>query len=183
MPLPLDTGRLIVRPFREDDLEALGAWMLDPEVTRHLLLSFRSLDELRPRIELYERHHREHGYSFWAVERKNDRLVIGGCGLLPIGWVGPDVEIAWHIRRDCWGQGYATEAAEAVLDYGLGELKFSRVWALLLPENAASRRVAQKIGMEYVGLGVKSGHQHEFYILPKGSGDTPPQGPELTPPG
>jgi RimJ/RimL family protein N-acetyltransferase len=182
MPLPLDTDRLIVRPFHEDDLEALGAWMLDPEVTRYLLLSFRSLDELRPRIEMYNRRHDELGYSFWAMERKEDKLVIGGCGLLPIGWVGPDVEIAWHMRKDCWGMGYTPEAARAILDYGINELKLPRIWALLMPENDASRRVAQKVGMEYVGLGSYKGHPHEFYIVPKGTGSTPPNGPDLTPP-
>ncbi|MFH0882173.1 MAG: GNAT family N-acetyltransferase [bacterium] len=182
MPLQLDTERLIVRAFREDDLEALGAWMLDPDVTRHLLLSFHSLEELRPRIEMYNRHHRNLGYSFWAMERKADNLVIGGCGLLPIGWIGPDVEIAWHMRKDCWGQGYAPEAAGAVLDYGVNVLKLPRIWALLSPENTASRRVTQKVGMEYVGLGSYQGHPHEFYIVPKGTGRKPPNGPDLTPP-
>lgn len=179
MSLPLETERLIVRPFREQDLEALGGWMLDPEVTRTLHLHFDSLEDLRPRIEMYTRFHEKLGYSFWAVERKEDGRVVGGCGLFPIDWVGPDVEIAWHMRRDCWGQGYAPEAARAVLDYGLNELKIERIWAMLLPENNASRRVAQKMEMEYVGLGVKSGFPHEFYILPKDSGEIPPRCPDI----
>jgi RimJ/RimL family protein N-acetyltransferase len=140
------------------------------------------MEEINARIELYRRQHQEHGFSFWALERRIDGLVIGGCGLFPIGWKGPDIEIAWHIRRNCWGRGYASEAAHAVLEHGLRDLGINRIWAILSPENPASRRVAERAGMDYVGLGGYKDLPHEYYILPKGSGDKPPQGPRVIPP-
>lgn len=89
MTQPLLTDRLIVRPFEFDDLDALAGWLLDPEVNKWLLLNVETVDDVRPRTEMYFRQQAQLGYSFWAVQRKSDDEVIGGCGLLPIGWAGP----------------------------------------------------------------------------------------------
>lgn len=181
MNLPLETERLRVRLFVEDDLEALASWLLDPEVNRWLLLNLHTLDDIRPRIDLYRRRQEELGFSFWALERKTDGVVVGGCGLLPIGWEGPDVEIAWHLRRDCWGNGYATEAARAVLQYGLENLGIPQIWAILSSENLASRRVAQRTGMAFVNMGGYKNHSHDFYVAPEVNVEATPLGPDVTP--
>lgn len=182
MTLPLETERLWIRPFETDDVDALASWLLDPEVDRWLMLDLKTTEDVRQRIAMYQRYQSERGFSFWALEEKETRKVIGGCGLFPIGWEGPDVEIAWHMHRSFWGVGYASEAAIAVLRYGLSILEIARIWAILSPENIASRRVAQKAGMQYVSLGGYKNKTHEFYVLPKDAGDPPPQGPDITPP-
>lgn len=182
MPLPLQTERLIIRPFRDADIEDLGGWLLDPVVTRFLYLNFSNLEELKPRLEMYQRRQQELGYSFWAIERKEDNRVIGGCGLLPLGWVGPDVELAWHMRRDCWNKGYTTEAGKAVIAYGLGELGIPHIWGIISPENPASIAAAKKAGFEYVFTGTYKGDPHQFHQVPAGAPHVIPQGPDISVP-
>ena len=97
-------------------------------------------------------HQESHGYSIWVVADRGAGEVIGNCGLVLVEWVGPDVELAYMIRRDRWGEGIATEAAAACLEHGLGPLGLERVIGLAYPENVASHRVMEKAGMRRVGL-------------------------------
>lgn len=74
---------------------------------------------------------------------------MGVCGLFPIEWIGPDVEVAYHFAREVWNRGYATEAAGAWVEAAFRELRLERVLALAYPENRASTRVMEKIGMHF----------------------------------
>ena len=82
--------------------------------------------------------------------------------------VGPEVEIAWIFGRQYWGKGYATEAARACLDYGLGELGIERIVAIIFPENAPSIRVAEKLGMTCEGLARYYDHDMLCYVVSRG---------------
>jgi RimJ/RimL family protein N-acetyltransferase len=94
---------------------------------------------------------REHGYAMWAVDVKGTGTFVGQCGLQPVERTGPEVEIAYHFDKASWNQGYATEAAIAVLAHGFGPLGLDRVIAIVVAENMRSRRVAEKAGMCFVG--------------------------------
>jgi [ribosomal protein S5]-alanine N-acetyltransferase len=94
------------------------------------------------------RRYADHGYGLWAMVLKTSGEVIGDCGLTVQNVDGVDeVEIGYHVRRDFWGQGLATEAARACRDYGFTKLQVKRLISLIRQENVPSRRVAEKNGM------------------------------------
>ena len=93
-------------------------------------------------------HPRHPELGLWATIHKETGKFIGRCGLLPWTIEGqPEVEVAYTLAQDFWGQGLATEAAHAILQYAFEQLHLSRLICLIDPANHASRRVAEKIGM------------------------------------
>jgi ribosomal-protein-alanine N-acetyltransferase len=109
-----------------------------------------SLDETRQRVRRHIERQREFGLSLWAVEERETGDVLGLCGLFPVGGTGPDIEVAYHISRRHWNRGLATEAARACVEAGLAA-GLQEILAFALPENAASLRVMEKIGMRPYG--------------------------------
>jgi RimJ/RimL family protein N-acetyltransferase len=91
-----------------------------------------------------------HGYGHWAVVTRDDGLHIGVAGLLSgMPWgLEDEVEIGWTLRRDCWGQGYAYEAASAVLEWGWTTLSVPRIISVMTPDNTRSARLAKRLGMD-----------------------------------
>ena len=152
---PIETERLLLRPFRLADAEELHAIWGDPAAQR-----FRFQGEYpRPEIVGETRGYlgqlvadqAERGYAPWAViERATGRL-IGDCGLFPADGVGPETELAYGLAPDAWGRGYATEAATACVRVGFAELRVDRIVADVDPANAASIRVLEKAGLERAG--------------------------------
>ena len=95
------------------------------------------------------------GFGFWRAELRADGAFAGYCGIRPLDVKGLEgVEVGWNLRRALWGRGLATEAARGVLDLAFGRYGAGRVIALIVAENAASRRVAEKAGMTRAGGGV-----------------------------
>ena len=146
MPV-LETPRLSLREFQLEDLDALAAILSDPGTMRYYPMSFD-----RPAVADWIQRNRTRyandGYGLWAMILKSTCELIGDCGLVRQNVDGADeIEIGYHVRRDLWGQGYATEAARACRDYGFAHLKVDRLISLIRPENLASRRVAEKNGM------------------------------------
>ncbi|HXY71215.1 MAG TPA: GNAT family N-acetyltransferase [Actinomycetota bacterium] len=151
----LETERLVLRPFILDDLDALAESLADPEVMRYVgegeaVGKTRTESEhiLTELIAEYDRW----GYGLWAVttDGENDGRPIGWCGLIEweLGGV-TEVEVAYLFGRPYWGKGYATEAARAVRDYGVGPVGRTRLVSLVYPDNDASLRVVEKLGMRY----------------------------------
>jgi [ribosomal protein S5]-alanine N-acetyltransferase len=99
-------------------------------------------------LEFYLAHWEQHGFGRWATIYKANQRLIGHCGLEYIASLD-QVEVNYLLAREYWGQGLATESAIALLSYGFETLQFERLVALAKPENLASRRVMEKIGMEY----------------------------------
>ncbi len=147
--LILETPRLLLRRQVIEDLEALWALYCDPEITRYIPDAPRSFQEAREELEWHRHGHpRFPQLGLWATIDKATGRFIGRCGLLP--WSIDDheeVEVAYTLAREFWGQGLATEAARAILDYGFDRLNYPRLVSLIDPDNLASRRVAEKIGM------------------------------------
>lgn len=144
----IETARLLLRPWTEDDLPLLVAWNADPQVMHHFG-RVRTADDVRARFGLMREWQATRGFSFWAVERKADGALIGNCGLKPltVPWPQPDdIEIGWLLAPEAWGQGYASEAAAAALARGLHLAP--RVIAMIAETNKASVAVAEAIGLE-----------------------------------
>ncbi|MEU8384217.1 GNAT family N-acetyltransferase [Streptosporangium sp. NPDC048865] len=140
----LTTGRLTLRPVETGDAEALCAHWDDPRVRRHLFDNAPVLPELVTRlVEDSRRDFAERGYGLWALVP--DSAVAGVCGLR--GTPDGEVELLYSLSPDRWGEGLVTEAATAVLEYAFTTLSLPRVIAEVDEGNAASVRVALRLGM------------------------------------
>ncbi len=143
----LDTPRLILREFSPDDADSLGAVLSDPETMRFYPapLDRTGVEEW---IARNRRRYSKDGHGLWAMVLKSTGGLIGDCGLTvqPVD-SADEIEIGYHVRRDHWGQGLATEAARACRDYGFARLPVDLLISLIRPENLPSRRVAEKNGM------------------------------------
>ena len=147
---PEPTERLCYRPLEPADAEALHSVWGDPEVMRYLPSeASASVAGTAERVERHVSRFAETGYGLCAVVERKDRRVVGTCGLFPVEWVGPEVEVAYHLARDVWNRGYATEAAGAWVAAAFDQLGLERVVALAYPANRASTRVMEKIGMRF----------------------------------
>ena len=146
----IETERLIVRPWRESDRHEYLA-SCNSEAVTAFLGGPAKVEDIDAALARIARSQDEHGFSFWAVERKSDGRFLGYCGLklanLPGTPVEKDVEIGWRLREDAWGQGYASEAAKAVLAWAWANRDVDRIVSFTIPANEASRRVMERIGM------------------------------------
>jgi [ribosomal protein S5]-alanine N-acetyltransferase len=143
----LETERLLLREFADDDLGAYAAMLADPETMRYYTRPF-TRDEARAFIEKHRYRYAVHGFGVWAVEEQGSGAFLGDCGLAFVLVEGiAEVEIMWHVTRDRWRQGIAGEAAGAVRDHAFGPLGLRRLVALVRPENVPSAGVARKLGM------------------------------------
>ena len=145
----LETERVLLRRQVPGDLDALWELYCDPEVTRFIPDAPKTREEAKEELEWFMHGHpRRPELGLWATILKENHRFIGRGGLLP--WVieGQDeVEVAYTIAREYWGRGLGTEVAEAILRYGFEKLHLPRLICLIEPENSASQRVAEKIGM------------------------------------
>ncbi len=144
-----ETARLILRRFNESDVEPLLGFRGDPEVMRFSVSGAETRQDIQARYlpSCLKRYSRD-GLGQWAVVRKSDGLCVGECGICVQEVDGVrEFEISYRMRRDCWGIGLATEAARACLDYGFKQSGLRRLISIIESENAASIRVAEKMGM------------------------------------
>jgi [ribosomal protein S5]-alanine N-acetyltransferase len=138
----------------------------DPEVMRYLPSDpSASLSESAGRVERSINRFAGTGYGLCAVVQREDGRVVGTCGLFPVEWVGPEVEVAYHFAREVWNRGYATEAAGAWVGAAFDQLDLDRVVALAYPANRASTRVMEKIGMRFDAQVDKYGERLVQYAI------------------
>lgn len=146
----LETDRLVLRDWREADWEPFFTGTNTAEGMAWLggVMDADRMAWQRARLEGYAR---DHGHTFWVIERRTDGAVLGMCGLKRANQPGGpqgDFEIGWRLVRDAWGQGYAHEAALATLDHAFTALGAPHVLALTVPGNVASWRLMERLGME-----------------------------------
>ncbi|MFI5707695.1 GNAT family N-acetyltransferase [Kribbella sp. NPDC051620] len=145
----LTTERLLLRPFRDEDLPAWAELNTDPEVIRYLggkPLSRAETDGIATAVNAqYE----AEGTGFLAIERRSDGAFLGAAGLTHESWHPDDLELGWRLAREYWGNGYATEAAAAWLAYAFTELELPRVLASTDTPNTKSIAVMERIGMVF----------------------------------
>ena len=147
----LETRRLILRRQVIEDLDTLWELYCDPEITKHIPDAPKTFEEARQELEWHMNGHpRNPELGLWATIHKETGRFIGRCGLLPWTVDGQEeVEVAYTIVRDFWGQGLGTEAGQAIVLYAFEKLKLSRLVCMIEPENQASVKVARNIGMTF----------------------------------
>jgi RimJ/RimL family protein N-acetyltransferase len=146
--MQLETARLILRSFREEDVDAMGELFANPDFMRFSLGVFTERQKTVDFIEKVMGWNRASMPSQFAVVPCGERIVIGCCGFHHHPEVPGEVEIGYRLHPNYWNRGLITEAARAVRDHAFADLKLPRVISLIHPENIPSRRVAEKNGMK-----------------------------------
>jgi RimJ/RimL family protein N-acetyltransferase len=146
----LETDRLILRMFRESDLDDYAQMCGDPEVMKYLGGVTMTRSEAWRNMATVLGHWQLRGFGLWAVEEKERGVLVGRVGCWqPDGW--PGLEVAWTLRRPFWGLGYATEAARVALDVAFTRLAQTHVISMIHADNEPSIRVAQRLRMRLEG--------------------------------
>jgi [ribosomal protein S5]-alanine N-acetyltransferase len=142
----LETQRLKLREFTPADAPLLFALNSDPDVIRYTGdPPFDSIASTKAFIEAYP-DYKKNGFGRWLMFTKDSNEFIGWCGLKR---VGDNVDLGYRLMQKHWNKGYASEAAIACLDYGFRELNLQRIIGRVAPENKASIRVLEKMGMTF----------------------------------
>lgn len=146
-----ETPRLRLRPFTLDDIDPLHQLMDDPEVMRYFpTTDLPSREQIERLVRGQLAHWEKHDYGWWAVELREQAGLIGWSGLQYLTETD-ETEIAYFLGKAFWGRGLATEGAREGLKHGFETLGLARIVALVHPENLASQRVIQKLGLSLTG--------------------------------
>lgn len=167
MPLPpLETPRLLLRERAEGDVPAMMAMDADPSVMQ-FIGDGRMPDPAEQERKLRQRLREGYGEGLgcWCVFSRAVPDEMLGALFLVRTPEGTDIELAYRFRRAAWGQGYATEAGAAVLDYGFGVLKLPEIMAFTYPDNGASQRVLAKLGFAAAGRQLAYGNDMLLWRL------------------
>jgi RimJ/RimL family protein N-acetyltransferase len=147
--IELSTPRLLLRTWQPADLRGFAELNGDPQVMRHFpsVMSRAQSDAMARRMQA---HFVTHGFGYWVLERHAQPGLLGVLGLQQVGFAAaftPAVEIGWRIQRAHWRQGYALEAAQAVLAYAFSTLALAEVLAFTVPANWPSQALMQRLGL------------------------------------
>lgn len=163
----IETKRLVLRRWRDSDRSTFHILNRDPIVMATIgpVMNRSDSDGFMDRIE---RRFDEHGYGLWCVDLNGE--AIGFTGFMK-PWFREGVEIGWRMRSECWGHGYAPEAARACLQHGFDDLGFEEVISFTAASNSNSRRVMDKIGLirdvdgDFVHPSVPEGNPLQLHVL------------------
>ncbi len=148
----IETLRLQLRHCTFADEDELARIRGDAEVMRFIGdRKPQSREQVKELLYEITNHWQKHGFGRWAVVDKADNQFIGLCGLNYLDNT-EEIEIGYLLAKPAWGKGIATEAAKACLRYGFEELQLEQIVAVAFPENIASRKVMEKLGMKYLKL-------------------------------
>ena len=145
IPECLETPRLVLRQFREDDWRDLYLLYSDEETTRYTIRRVLNEDDSWRTMVMMMGHWQLRGYGPYAVEEKSSGRVIGHIGLW-YPWAWPELEIMWSLARDCWGKGFASEAAKAVKKMAHQVMPNVPFISLIDVNNHRSRKLAESLG-------------------------------------
>jgi [ribosomal protein S5]-alanine N-acetyltransferase len=163
MDVVIETDRLLLRKFTEDDASLLYELNLDPEVIRYTHDPMTDVEHARkvlveiilPQYSLYD-------YGRWAVHLKPNLEFIGWCGLKYLSETS-EVDLGYRLLKKFWGRGYATEAARGCIEYGFVSLNLQQIVGRALAANLSSIKVLEKCGMEFLREEVMHGYLHKTY--------------------
>ena len=148
----LETENLILRPFKDGDVDDYFGVLDSPEVRRWLHIP-ESLDrsDAWQQMAWFVGQWELRGTGHWALEEKKSGQFVGRAGLhRPERHDWPGVEVGWLLHPDYWGRGYATEAGAAAVRYGFEDLQVDKLFSCILPENHRSQAVAKRLGFEFL---------------------------------
>jgi RimJ/RimL family protein N-acetyltransferase len=164
MTCVLETTRLQLRPCQSEDIQLIHTLWTNDRI-RFFLFDNRviSSDEAKSFVEDSIANFEQHGYGLWLVFIRDMEHLVGFAGFLSSEEGTPS--LIYGVHPDCWGYGYATEAASAVLSYALDKLALPKVRADVDEPNIASVRVLEKLGMRRTGREVVNGHPLLYFEL------------------
>ncbi len=151
--MQLQTGRLILREFVEQDWQAVLAYQRDPRYLRFYPWTGRTPEDVRLFVAGFVlQQQQEPRIKFQlAITLKTTGALIGNCGIRKDTTEASSADIGYELAPEHWGQGYATEAAQAIVRFGFTTLALHRIWATCVAENTASAHVLEKLGMRLEG--------------------------------
>ena len=151
MQIPtITTSRLILRAFTKEDVDPLHHILGEKDILRYFPSpSPPSRDKVEKLISARLKHWEEHGFGWWGVEPRSKKQLIGWSGLLFLPET-EEIEVGYLLDKAFWGKGLATEAAQVCLQYGFEKVEAESIIAIVHPENVASQRVIEKLGMSFV---------------------------------
>jgi len=142
----METERLFLRQFKEDDIFSLHPIFSDSETMKYYPAPF-SLEQTQNWIKKNQNRYDEDGFGLWGICLKETKELIGDCGLIKQKVDGRvEVEIGYHVNKEYWARGFASEAAKGCRDYGFDQLGLLKLISIIDPNNKPSIRVAEKIG-------------------------------------
>ena len=149
----LETQHLIVRHLRVDDLADLLEVCGDPDVMLYMGDGRPlSREQTEKWIEKSQVNYRQHGFGCFAVVARESHKFVGFCGLVnPSFGKVPEAEIIYALKKEHWGQGLAREVAGAMIEFGFGQCHLQRIVATIAPENSASVRIVERLGLKCQG--------------------------------
>lgn len=164
--LQLATQRLLLRPMLEADIDALHLIFTDPRVMASFGVDLFTREQMARWLQRNLDHQNEFGYGLFSVILKETGELIGDCGLEQME-IGEEriAELGYDFRSDFWNQGFATEAAIAVRGYAFDVLGLTQLMSLIRVGNLASKRVAEKVGMQLVDEFTRYGNQYWKYMI------------------
>ena len=164
----VETERLLLRGLCEVDLDDFAAMMADERVARWFGGPPSDRATAWRTMALFLGHWSLRGHGQWAAVEKSSGRFVGRVGLWqPEGW--PGLEVGWAITPDQWGQGYATEGGRASVAWAFDNLGVGEVISVTLPENLASRRVMEKVGLRHDRTEQVAGHEQVIYATTAGA--------------
>lgn len=165
--LEIETMRLVIREFQDEDIPALYQLFSDAETMKYYPAPF-SLLKTKEWVQRNQESYEKNGFGLWAVHLKDSKQCIGDCGLVAQVVDGePEVEVGYHINKKYWSKGYATEAAQACTEYGFHQLGLQRLISIIDPKNTASIRVAEKNGFRKKKTSFIFDKEHAIYSRSK----------------
>lgn len=151
MSIAIQTERLVLRKWRQEDLEPFAKLNADPKVME-FFPGLKTREESDASVKLISDHIEKYGWGFWAASLIQTGQFIGFIGIQHVPFQSsftPAIEIGWRLAFDHWGKGYATEGAKATLVYGFTTLKLDKIVSFTAVNNMRSRRIMEKIGMHH----------------------------------
>lgn len=164
MGIILETNRLVLQTWTLDDAASAFKIWGDAKVMQFVGKPFESIEVAGRALGNAIAAQEKYGFCLWAAAEKSGEAIIGCCGFHPYG-DGPALELAYHFIPSSWGRGYATEATAACVKYGFEKLNAPKIVAFTHPDNAASYRVLERIGMKYKGVVPYEGTEEKLYEL------------------
>ncbi|MBI4854445.1 MAG: GNAT family N-acetyltransferase [Acidobacteria bacterium] len=163
----LETNNLLLRSLASEDLESVVKLNSDPEVVKYITGGEpMPREQTLARFNFYLEHQEKHQFAIWAVINKEDSLFIGLCGLQFLENT-ENVEVGYRLARAFWGKGLATEAAKACINYGFNKLSLPEIVAVIDPENIASHKVIEKVGLKYEKMAYFYAKDLSYYKITK----------------
>ncbi|MGB3205642.1 MAG: GNAT family N-acetyltransferase [Crinalium sp.] len=148
----LKTQRLVLRKIKLSDAEDMFEYASDPVVAKYTTwTAHQSIEHSKRFVNKILEFYNTHQLTVWGIVDTNGKF-IGTCGFGELQLIDARAELGYALSRKYWGKGYMTEAVTAVINFGFSNMPLNRIEARCEPENIASLRVLEKVGMKYEGL-------------------------------